>query len=62
MAPEILLPSTGESLEFDGVAEFRGFGAGGATCGGLTSFGRFWGLCSATKSCGYSPALLALQP
>lgn len=28
MAPEILLPSTGESFEFDGMAEIRGFGAG----------------------------------
>lgn len=28
MAPEILLPSTGESLEFDGMAEIRGFGTG----------------------------------
>ena len=28
MAPEILLPSTGESFEFDGMAEIRGFGTG----------------------------------
>lgn len=28
MAPEILLPSTGESFEFDGVAEIRGLALG----------------------------------
>lgn len=57
MAPEILLPSTGESFEFDGVAEIRVL-ALGATCGGLTSFGRFRGLFSATTPFGsLSPAL-----
>lgn len=28
MTPEILLPSTGESFEFDGVAEIRGLALG----------------------------------
>lgn len=51
MAPEILLPSTGESFEFDGVAEIRGL-ALGSYVWGSTSFGWLWGLFSATKSCG----------
>lgn len=51
MAPEILLPSTGESFEFDGVAEIRGL-ALGSYVWGSTSFGRLWGLCPATTSCG----------
>lgn len=68
MAPEILLPSTGESFEFDGVAEIRGLALGSNAWGCfiwavvgaifcykiLRVFSRAYCLTTMTKSSHYS--------